>query len=225
MPVRQIPLINGEIYHICNRGINRKPTFITLKDYKRVLLVLKYYQYKELPVRLSRLLVLQKEQQNEILNYLDKENLRLIDIYSYCFMPNHYHFLIRQLTDNGISKFISKFQNSYTKYFNIVHKKEGPLFLDQFKAVRIESGEQLVHVSRYIHINPYTGYVVKDFDSLFNYQWSSLSEFVVENTPSICNKDFILSLFSNEEDYKNFILDQTSYQRELGKIKHLTLED
>lgn len=225
MPVRQIPLVNDEVYHICNRGIDRRPTFTAIKDYRRVLFVLKYYQYLNPPVRLSRLLSLQKEQQKEILNYLEKENDKLIDIICYCFMPNHYHILVKQLSDKGISTFISKFQNSYTKYFNIVHKKEGPLFLDQFKAVRIESDEQLVHVSRYIHINPFTSFVVKDIDSLCVYQWSSLNEYLDINIPSVCRKDLVMSLFKNIKDYKNFIIDQTGYQRELAKIEHLTLED
>lgn len=224
MPVRQIPLIKNEIYHICNRGIDRKPTFLSKKDYQRGLQVIQYYQYKNTPIRLSRFLRRTKDQQDELISYLKATNEKIVEFYTFCFMPNHYHFLIKQKTDDGISRFISQFQNSYTKYFNTLNEKEGPLFLDQFKAVRIETDEQFIHVSRYIHLNPYTGYLIKDLESLINYPWSSIREYLHDDK-GICNKNEILSLFKNVNKYKMFILDQANYQRELGKIKHLTLED
>lgn len=138
-------------------------------------------------------------------------------------MPNHFHFLLRQVSDKGISKFLSNFQNSYTRYFNIKNAREGPLFLDQFKAVLIETDEQLIHVSRYVHLNPITSYVVKDFESLLNYPWSSLPEYI-QGIESICDINTIMDFFKVPYSYEVFLKDQVGYQRELDVIKHLALD-
>lgn len=225
MPSRRIPLVGGEIYHIFNRGIDKKPTFKDKREYNRSLLVLNFYRFVSPPIRLSRFLYLAKEQQRNILENLTAKEEKLINILAFCIMPNHYHFLLKQLNENGISKFIGQFENSYTRYFNIKNEKEGPLFLDQFKAVRIESDEQLMHVSRYIHLNPHTSFVVKKVSDLENYSWSSFPEYLNNSSGGVCEKETILSLFKNKEKYKKFVFDQANYQRELDKIKHLVLED
>ena len=76
-----------------------------------------------------------------------------MEIICYCLMPNHLHLLLRQLMDGGISKFMSNFANSYTRYFNTKSKRKGPVFEGKFKAKRIETDEQLLHLSRHIHLN------------------------------------------------------------------------
>lgn len=91
-----------------------------------------------------------------------------------------------------------------------------------FKAVRIESDEQLLHISRYIHLNPVTSYLVK-IETLLEYPWSSFKDYLGENA-SMVARDKVLGHFRSKEDYKRFVFDQASYQRELERIKHLTLE-
>ena len=120
---------------------------------------------------------------------------------------------------------MSDFQNSYTRYFNTSHRGIGPLLQGQFKAVRIEDDKQLLHLSRYIHLNPYTSFIVRDLEDLFEYPWSSFPEYLSKIETGICNKEHILSQFSSSDAYKSFVLDQANYQRELGKIKHLSLEE
>ena len=225
MPTRREPFVSDQIYHICNRGIDHKPTFTKIREYKRANQIIKYYRYVSPPVRLSKFLLLSNDLQKQIMLNLQKSDNRIIDIYTFCLMPNHIHFLVKQLTDNGISKFMGQFFNSYTKYFNTINKKEGPLFLDQFKSIRIITNEQLLHVSRYIHLNPYTSYIVKNMDDILVYPWSSLAEYINEEAEGICNKEMILSFFKNKLSYIEFISDQADYQRELGRIKHLTFED
>jgi len=82
----------------------------------------------------------------------------------------------------------------------------------------------LVHVSRYIHLNPYSSFVVKDLKDLEKYLWSSLSEFLAPEKGGICQKEMILNYFKTPEAYKEFIFDQADYQRKLDQIKHLLLE-
>lgn len=227
MPGRAIPLAEGEIYHIFNRGLDRRPTFTDKKEYQRALLILKFYPFKVPPVKLSRFLTLSNEIQEEMMSDLTKSGEKLVDILAFCLMPNHFHLLLKQLLPNGISKFLSNFQNSYTRYFNIKHERVGSLFLDQFKAVRVETDEQLLHVLRYIHLNPFSSFVVKQVEEVETYPWSSAPEYMKQADPrtSISRTDFVLSFFKNLELYRSFIRDQADYQREFKQIEHLLLEN
>lgn len=227
MPFRKVPIVTNEIYHVFNRGIDKRPTFTSKREYERAMQVVWFYHFTSPPVKLSRFLTLPSEDQTKITLEQSKKAKKLVAILSYCLMPNHYHFLLKQSEDNGISKFMSQFQNSYTKYFNTKHERTGlgALFVDQFKAVRIETDEQLLHVSRYIHLNPYTSYVVKDLESLVKYPWSSLEEYSNLQSEEICDTNLVLSFFKNRKEYARFVFDQADYQRTLDKIKHLLLEN
>jgi putative transposase len=222
MPGRLMPLISGEVYHVYNRGIARQPTFLTSRDFLRAAETLKYYQFNSPSVRLSYFLSYGVDKRNEIMKQLTSSGRNIL-IFSYAFMPNHFHFLVRQNLDNGIAKVLSNFQNSYTRYFNTKRKRDGSLFLDQFKAVRIETDEQFLHVVRYIHLNPYTSYIVKSVFELDNYQWSSYQAYL-NGVLDICDTTFVLNHFSSVSDFKKFHKDQADYQRNLGSIKHLMFE-
>jgi putative transposase len=225
MPGRLPPLVTNETYHIFNRGIDHRPTFTDKREYHRALQGLAFYQFSSPPVKLSLFLSLPEERKEKIMDQLIHQGKKSIRILAFCFMPNHFHFLVFQETENGISKFMSNFQNSFTRYFNTKHERIGPLFLDQFKAVRIETDDQLLHVSRYIHLNPYSSAVIKNLKVLENYPWSSLNEYINLLQKEICEKETILSFFRNKKAYQEFVFDQADYQKELEKIKHLALED
>lgn len=222
MPGRLTPLVNDEIYHIFNRGINRQPTFNTVKEYQRALLSIKFYRVSRPPIRLSKFLQLDNDRQAQIVDIMNRTD-KLVEIISFCLMPNHFHFLLRQKKEHGISKFIANFQNSYTRYFNTRNHRDGSLFLDQFKAKRVETDEQLIHLSRYIHLNPYTGYVVKTLPELERYRWSSLGLYL-RGEHDFVEPDLILELLKNINKYKQFVFDQADYQRELKEIEHLLIE-
>lgn len=224
MPRRFIPFVTNEIYHIYNQGLDKRPTFTDQRQYVRALETIRFYQYKT-NLKLSIFLKLPKsEKESFTSSHLKKEN-KHISILSFCLMPNHFHLLVKQLREGGISRFASNFQNSYTKYFNTKHERKGSLFLDQFKAVRMETDEQLVHISRYIHLNPFSSYLVKNLNELREYPWSSFREYVHPQLLDISEKNIILSFFENSSAYEKFVLDNASYQRELDKIKHLVLEE
>lgn len=137
-------------------------------------------------------------------------------------MPNHFHLLTKQLTDGGITRFVRIVADSYGKYFNILHDRAGPLFQGKFKSVRIEDNSQLLHVSRYIHLNPLTAHLV---ESPIDYPWLSYGEYTKSESESeICTKNIILDQFGSKEAYKSFVDDYASYQKEFSKIEHLILE-
>lgn len=222
MPGRITPFVNGEVYHIFNRGIDRRPTFTGRKECRRAIDAIAFYRFLKPPLSLSKFLRLESEKQNDVLDILIQSD-KLIEILCYCLMPNHFHFLLRQTKNQGISKFLSNLQNSYTRYFNIRHERDGSLFLDQFKAVRVETDEQLIHVSRYIHLNPHTGYVVKTLDELEQYPWSSFPDYL-QGKGEFVDVQFILSFFGSTQEYKKFVFDQADYQGRLKEIEYLLFE-
>lgn len=220
MPIRKTPLRSGYIYHILNRGINHAPIFVEKKDYQRFMDLLDYCRFTDYPVKFSLFKSLSFERKQQIKSALKE---KFVSFISYCLMPNHFHFVLRQEKDNGITSFINRFLTSYTKFFNTKHKRNGPLFVGRFKAILVETEEQLFHLVRYVHLNPYSSVVVKTIDELSVYPWSSFGEYLKSKTePETCDqKELILSQFANKESFKRFTFDQAEYQRRLEEIKHL----
>jgi len=225
MPGRKTPLVNNEIYHIVNRGISHQPVFLNKRHYQRALQTIFYYQNKQLPFKYSRFITLSNERRLEILEELKTQREFLVEIIAFCLMPSHFHLLLKQIVDEGISKFMSNFTNSYTRYFNTRNERKGSLFQGKFKAVRIKTDEQLIHVSRYIHLNPYSSYVIKTLKELGNYLYSSFPEYLEKSENGFCDKEIVLDQFKDIKSYKKFVSDQADYQRKLEIIKHLVLEE
>ena len=223
MPSRQVPLITQEIYHVLNRGVARAPIFTDKRSYSRSLQSLDYYRFIESPVKLSHFLVMSMQDRQLLMDTLEKENKKYVEIYCYCLMPNHFHLLLRQLVDNGLSKFIGKAINSYSKYFNIRGDRDGPLLQGRFKAVRIETDEQFIHVSRYIHINPYVGKIIER-NQLLDYLYSSLPQYISEKNQYIIDQSLLRSYFRKAKDYRQFILDEADYKRLKRDFEHIMLE-
>lgn len=219
-----MPIITNEIYHIFNRGVASQPTFFNKRDYDRALESFFYYQNSNPPIKYSRFLSLPIKQRADILEDLSKKKHYLVEVIAYCLMPNHFHFLLRQILEGGIAKFMSNFTNSYTRYINTKQERTGPLFTGKFKSVRVETQKQLLHVSRYIHLNPYTSFVVKTMEDLKEYHYSSFPEFIGRTSLSLCTKDGILADFKTIKQYEQFVFDQANYQRALHNIHHLLLE-
>lgn len=227
MPYRTVPLIINQFYHVINRGVASLPIFSVTKDYLRFLDLIDYYRFVNTPMSFSNLMKLPREERNNVWTTLRDKNFLRAEVLTFCLMPNHFHLLLKQTAERGISTFLGNLENSYAKYFNTKNRRAGHLFQSMFKAVRIETNEQLLHVSRYIHLNPSTGYLVEIKD-LVRYRWSSLPNYLDESESitkySFVNTDVILSFFKDKKDYKKFVFDQAEYQKDLGIIKHLVLE-
>lgn len=222
MAYRKTILANQEIYHVYNRGVEKRPIFLNRRNYLRFIELANYYRFANSPIRFSHLKLISVEQRNKLFAKLEDEQQLLVEILTFCLMPNHIHFLLKQLTGNGISKFMAKVSNSYGHYFNILNDRVGHLVQGNFGAVRIEDNEQLVHVSRYIHLNPVSSHII-NINDLEKYDYSSYAEYTGKRK-GFCNTQEILSLFDSRNTYKAFVNDQADYARELENIKHLTLE-
>jgi putative transposase len=219
---RTIVFTNEHWYHVFNRGIEGRPIFLTKRDYTRFYLTLQYYQYTDIPLRYSYFIQLTPEVQERVMLSI-MEKPKRITISAYCCMPNHFHLLIRQNSDEGISRYISDTSNSYSKYFNTKNRRIGTLFQGIFKAVHIEGDEQMLHVSRYIHINPYVSSLC-DFASVFQYPWSSLGNYIYNKQDALVDTTEIFGYFTKDESYKTFVEDQMSFVKKNKEMEHLLLE-
>jgi putative transposase len=220
---RKVSLVNNEIYHIFNRSVDGQTIFSSKWEFTRAIQTIDYYRFSNPPIRFSQYLKLDSETSSKLYRSISTCNPHRVKILSYCLMPNHYHFLLQQTIDNGISKFISDFSNSYSKYFNTKNHRLGPLFQGTFKNVRIETVEQLIHASRYIHINPVVSCLIPDVEIL-KYSWSSLKEYLNKKSSSICDTSIILSQFPDVESFLSFTKDRISYGKQLEIIKHLAFD-
>lgn len=210
MPYRQVCFGNFGVYHIFNRGVNKQQIFNQKRDYQRFLQTLTYYQYQGPKPRFSN---------HQLYRVKDfSKNPKIVEVICYCLMPNHFHLLVRQLEDGGVSEFMRKIGNSYTKYHNIKHRRIGPLFQGEFKAVTVESDEQLIHVSRYIHLNPFVADLTKN---LVSYEHSSYPAYLGLTQDILISPKIVLDLFKDAGGYKKFVDDHADYAYEIGQMKHL----
>lgn len=222
MAIRNIPLVTDQVYHIFNKSQGNIPVFQSTRSGQAMLDAIWYYQYQKVPMKLSYFRA-QSKKDREMISTGLLTTPHYINLLAYCLMPNHYHLLIKQTADNGISKYMGNVQNSITRYLNIKHKQKGHIFIGQFKAIRIESDEQLLHVSRYIHLNPYTGYIVQTIEETKKYRWSSCNEYTT-NATGFCDHELVLSHFKSKNGYEKFIEDRKDYQRSLTEIKYFTFD-
>lgn len=223
MPIRRVPLATNYYYHVFNRSVGKVPVFKYQNDYQRALELLNYYRYNNTPLPFSKFKKLSEKERSEILSSLEDKAKFLVEIVAFCLMPNHFHLLLKQLTKEGIKTFLGNFQNSYAKYFNIKYQRTGALFQNSFKTILIEDDPQLLHLSRYIHLNPYSSLIIKEKKQLSFYRWSSLPQFLGK-TSGFCQPNIVLDQFDSSGDYQEFVFNQADCQRHLEEIKHLIFE-
>lgn len=212
MPYRVIPFASGEYYHLYNRGLEKQNLFAGNREYSRFIEAIFYYQIQSPKPKFSM-------RNGPKMSPVD-ESKKIMDILCYCLMPNHFHLLVKQIQEGGISEFMRKISESTTKYRNTKYNRQGPLFQGAFKAVHIETDEQLVHVSRYIHLNPLVALMVKDLQA---YPWSSYSTFIGLDNQPVAKKE-ILGFFKSPKAYEKFVLDQADYGMKLELIKHTLID-
>lgn len=222
MPSRRDIFTNGKIYHLYNKTIDDKRIFISSKNAQRYLSLISYYRSQKATLRYSHFKELEQTLKRKMLRELSFKKYFKVNILSYCLMPTHFHLLVKQFKNSGIVRFITDVTNAFTRYFNVKHKRKGPLFLTQFKSRIIRSREQLIHVSRYIHLNPYSSGIVKNIHQLPSYPWSSYPDFLYEKDKFLCDTSIILDEFNQDRiKYKSFVTSNANYQQTLENIKYL----
>lgn len=221
MPYRYEPCVTQETYHVFNRSVARQTIFLRDHDYERFFDLINYYRFENPSVRFSEFNRLSADAKKYFFERLQANHDQIVTIIAYCCMPNHFHLLLKQQKEFGISRFAAQLQNGYAKYFNIKTKRFGAVFQSMFKAVRIEDDEQLIHVARYIHLNPLTARIVANSSELATCPYDSYGNYLSDKTDSILDKTMILSMFKDIKSFQSHTLDQAEYQRLLFVESHL----
>jgi REP-associated tyrosine transposase len=183
MPYRQTAFRAGSCYHLYNRGVNRQPIFFRDENWGYMIRRIRHYFRPE-----------------------------LVDIVAYCLMPTHYHLLVYLKTDDLSKQVMQPFGLSYTKAVNKQQGRVGPLFQGPFQAVRVDRDAYLLHLSRYIHMNPVAaGLVERPADWVF----SSYRDYIDLRRGTLPVTHAILSQFSSPQAYQEFV---ESYSDQNAKI-------
>jgi len=135
-----------------------------------------------------------------------KSEERLVNIIAFCLNPNHFHFILEQLTDRGISEFMRRLSGGYTWYFNNKYERSGSLFQGVFKDVHIDSNEYLLHLSAYVNLND-RAHQLGGLTAKLVSSKSSWEEYTNGGNEGICEKEIVLGQFKNTGEYKKFALD------------------
>jgi len=190
MPFRNVALCVGEFYHVYNRGTNRQKTFFEPENYDYFLRKLRQY-------------------------VTHRSSSSAAEVVAYCLMPNHFHLLVQVLTDD-FSAAMRSFGQSYVQAINRRHERCGPLFQNRFRAILVDRREYLIHLSRYIHLNPVTARLVGCPEE---WEYSSYREFIGARDGTLPKPDAIWREFSPKRDYARFVL--AGIGRDDPAIRHL----
>ncbi|PJE57510.1 MAG: hypothetical protein COU82_01620 [Candidatus Portnoybacteria bacterium CG10_big_fil_rev_8_21_14_0_10_38_18] len=222
----------SEIYHVLNRGVDRRKIFLNKQDYFRFIHDL--FVFNDQKIVNTTFRAFGKFQMNDIASRSLPRKL-LVDIYAFCLMPNHYHLVLSPRIEMGISKFIKKLDMGYAKYFNQKYKRKGTLYESRYKSILIEKESHFYHLPYYIHLNPLDiefpewreGKLRnrnKAIEFLDNYRWSSHLDYSgKKNFPSVTNRGFLLDVFGGEEKYRKSI-EKWLEDLEINTIRDLILE-
>ena len=206
--MRKEAFVTGSYYHIYNRGTDKRDIFADQKDVERFLLSMELFSNK-IPTRSIQVIL----RDNSVgVGRLQKDE-KLVSVVMYCLNPNHFHFLLKQEIDGGISEFMKRLQGGYTRYFNDNHKRSGVLFQGKFKSVFAEKENYFELLCAYVMWNNKMHNIPQNKLSLIR---SSLSEYKNKNFYIVNEKEAekILEMFSGFEKLSKHAQEIISILRE-----------
>ncbi len=190
MPARDVELSVGDFYHVYNRGVNRHRTFFEPENYRFFLRKLRQY-------------------------VTHRGRSPAAELVAYCLMPNHYHLLVR-ISAPDFSAAMRSFGQAYVQAINRRYDRTGPLFQNRFRAILVDRREYLVHLSRYIHLNPVMARIARRPE---DWEYSSYREFIGTRDGTLPKPDAVWREFSPHSDYARFV--EAGIGREDREIRHL----
>ena len=224
--MRKVPFVNGEFYHIYNRGVDKRDIFSNEYDIDRFFQSMNEFNVVE-PIGS----IYENSFKNRQLGgEASKSVANLVNFICYCLNPNHYHFILEQVSDKGIEKFMHKLSTGYTRYFNEKYKRSGSLFQGVFKARHIDSNEYLLHLSAYVNLNDTCHQLGGEASKLIKSSWR---EYIMASNCSkqevFCKKDMILGQFNDDVAAYKIFAEETAdgtmeRRREDKELNALLLE-
>ncbi|MEF3691503.1 MAG: transposase [Candidatus Moraniibacteriota bacterium] len=237
--MRKTIFANEEYYHIYNRGTDKREIFLEDFDYVRFLKSMREFNtidpigslyeknFKDKQIVTSEKNLGTKSPIGDLV----PNDESLVDIITYCLNPNHFHLILKQKTDKGISKFMLKLGSGYSSYFNKKYNRSGSLFQGPFKAIHIDTNEYLLHLSVYVNRNNFIhGYENKEAKSPIRdlapdlWQYSSYPDYIGQRDGKMCNKEVILGQFKNQKEYVGFMEKTALYLKDKKELKRYLLE-
>ena len=220
--MRKTDFVNGEFYHVYNRGVDHRGVFGDSFDIDR------FYQSMQ---EFNSVDPIGSIYENAfLLGRGTSKSPKLVNIVAYCLNPNHYHMILEQLVDGGISEFMRRLGGGYTKYFNNKVKRSGVLFQGLFRSKHINSNEYLLHLSAYVNLNDRVHTADNSLGRITSkLSKSSFGEYMGSGGEGFCAKDIILKQFNDVRDYEKFSLgslqDIIARKKDLKELAGLLLED
>ncbi len=207
--MRKDPLITNQYYHIYNRGVDKRDIFMNKADLDRFALSVKEFNVvKPIGSIKERLIEMKLQASSDV-----KRPIPLISIVCYCFNPNHFHFIIKQEVEGGISEFFKRLLGGYTKYFNLTHKRNGALFQGTFKSSLIDDDTYFLKIRPYVHLN----YLVHDIPKeKMHLVLSSEKEYDTNNFFLVSKKEAeeVLDFYRGNQNFKKECMNVASMIRE-----------
>lgn len=205
--MRKEALRNGAIYHVYNRGVDKRDIFSESYDVARFLESMQEFNTIE-PI--GSLYQHSFRKKNDLLSGSTAKSKKLVEIVAYCLNPNHFHFILRQVSNRGISEFMKRISGGYTWYFNHKNERSGVLFQGRFKSRHIPTNVYLLHVSAYVNLNNRVHrlsennllFVGERRSSWYEYVWAGKKR----KGNDLCVKESILGQFKNCKEYEQFAL-------------------
>ncbi|MCH7597973.1 transposase [Patescibacteria group bacterium] len=194
--MRKTPFVNGELYHIFNRGVDKRSIYRDIEDVERFLESIKKFNSL---TPIGSLYELSFNSLGGPTAKSDDCDEKLVEVICYCLNPNHFHLILEQVADRGISEFMKRLSGGYAWHFNDKYKRSGALFEGKFKSVHVSSNEQLLYVSAYVNLNNYVHQLSGPTAKLVRSSWDEYKGLTQE---SFCKKDIVLGQFKNAKEYE-----------------------
>lgn len=192
MPPRLMTFLANNYYHIYNRGVNHAQIFFSEENYRYLLRLLK--------------------------KNLTRYN---ISISAYCLLPNHYHFLLKPSQDGNLDRMIKSLFGSYVMAVNKQQNRQGPLFQSRFRSILVDKEEYLVHLTRYIHLNPVSAGLVNIPE---NWQFSNYLDIIGKRPGLLKDRSVVPERFPNGDIYKQFVDDNLTDTKHTHELEKYLLE-
>ena len=221
--MRKTTFVNGEHYHIFNRGVDKREIFSDTKDYERFLLSMNLLNDKYDGLMIEWRDFKKSNPKLSLADFLKlgfRRKTKLVEIIAYCLNPNHFHFILKQISDKGIEKFMHKIGISHTKHYNDKYKRNGSLFQGTYKAIMIDSNEYLLYLSAYVNTNNF----IHGYNDNNNWEYSSLLDYSGKRDDGLVSKNVISDQFSKTEDYNAYLKSNAEYMRDKKELQRYLIE-
>lgn len=222
---RRVLIAEGEWYHCFNRGVDKRRVFMSQKDMDRFLMLM-YLSNSSGSNRAANV-----NRTTTLMQLFNHEKLDpgspLVEIGSYCLMPNHIHFVIKEINEGGVAAFMQRLFTGYTMYFNAKHERTGPLFSGRYKSRHLSTDRYFKHAINYVHMNPIelfepdwktgSGNLGVIEERLRAYRYSSLPDHAGERRPErkLLGSE-VFTLFNSPTSLSSILFDAQAYYRESG---------